>query len=77
MPRNQILASLPAEEYARLAPLLTGVWLELRQVLFDLEQPIEHVYFPESAVGSVVSLMSDGTAVETAGRTTVASRWPG
>jgi CRP-like cAMP-binding protein len=40
--------------------------LELRQVLFDYDQPIEHVYFPENFVGSVISIMADGTAVETA-----------
>lgn len=66
MPRNRILASLPAEEYARLEPHLERIGLEVRQVLFDYEQPIEHVYFPESMVASVLSFMADGTAVETA-----------
>jgi CRP-like cAMP-binding protein len=42
------------------------VRLELRQLLFDKDAPIEHVYFCESAVVSIVNMMSDGTAVETA-----------
>ena len=65
-PRNRILASLPHAEYARVAPRLERVVLELRQLLFDVDRPIEHVYFPENSVGSVVNVMTDGSAVETA-----------
>jgi CRP-like cAMP-binding protein len=65
-PRNQILAALSNEEYGRLAPVLERVDLELKVVLFDYDQPIEHVYFPEDCIGSVLSIMSDGTAVEAA-----------
>ena len=64
--RNQILASLPGDELARLEPRLQRVDLDLRQVLIDPDQPIEQVYFPESSVISVLSLLSDGTAIETA-----------
>jgi CRP-like cAMP-binding protein len=64
--RNCILAALPRAEYRRCAPSLERVPLELRQLLFDVDEPIAHVYFCESAVVSVVSIMSDGTAVETA-----------
>jgi len=65
-PRNQILAALPKDEYKRLRPALEPVGLELKQILFDYDEPIEHVYFPEDCVGSVLSVMSDGTAVEAA-----------
>jgi len=65
-PRNRILAALPEAEYARLAPALELVTLELRQVMFDVDRPIEYVYFPEDAVVSVVSVMTDGSGVETA-----------
>ncbi|HVE78888.1 MAG TPA: Crp/Fnr family transcriptional regulator [Gemmatimonadaceae bacterium] len=65
-PRNRILAALPADEYARLAPRLELVPLELRHLVFDVDQPIEHVYFPEAGVVSIVSVMADGTAAETA-----------
>ena len=64
--RNWILAALPSAEYKRLALHLERVPLELRQLVFDHDEPIEHVYFCESAIVSVVSMMSDGTAVETA-----------
>jgi CRP-like cAMP-binding protein len=65
-PRNRILALLPAEELEGLRPALERVRLETRQVVFDVGAPIEHVYFPETAVVSLVSVMPDGSAVETA-----------
>jgi CRP-like cAMP-binding protein len=65
-PRNWILAALPSAQYKRVALHLERVPLELRQLLFEHDEPIEHVYFCESAVVSIVSLMGDGTAVETA-----------
>jgi CRP-like cAMP-binding protein len=65
-PRNRVLAALPKGELARLAPYLARVTLEPRQVLFDVDRPIRHVYFPENCVASVVGVMSDGSAVETA-----------
>jgi CRP-like cAMP-binding protein len=42
------------------------VSVELKQVLIDVDKPITHVYFPENGVVSIVSVMVDGTAVETA-----------
>lgn len=65
-PRNRILAALPPEELARLAPHLEHVMTEVRQLVFDVDRPIEHVYFPEAAVISILGVMADGTAVETA-----------
>jgi len=57
---------LPADAYAALAPALTRVELALKQVVFDVDRPIEHVYFPEASVVSILSVMSDGSAIETA-----------
>jgi len=57
---------LPPDAYAALAPSLARVELELKQVLFDVDRPIEHVYFPEAAVVSILSVMADGSAIETA-----------
>jgi CRP-like cAMP-binding protein len=57
---------LPADVYAELSPSLTPVALEIKQVLFDVDRPIEHVYFPEAAVVSILSVMADGSAIETA-----------
>ncbi|HEX5073814.1 MAG TPA: Crp/Fnr family transcriptional regulator [Gemmatimonadaceae bacterium] len=65
-PRNRILAALPDEEYARIAPHLEPVTLQVRDLIHDIDQPITHVYFVNSGVASVVSIMADGNAVETA-----------
>jgi CRP-like cAMP-binding protein len=65
-PRNRILAALPKSHLARLAPSLQRVTLETRDILFDPDQPIKYVYFPEDCVASIIGIMVDGSAVETA-----------
>lgn len=66
MPRNRILAALPPEELERIQPSLELIELPLRKVLIDPNRPIEHVYFVEEGVVSILGVMQDGTAVETA-----------
>ena len=63
---NNLLASLPKEEYKRLLPQLETVSLSLKQHLYRLNEPIEYVYFPNSGVVSVVSFLKDGRIVEVA-----------
>jgi CRP-like cAMP-binding protein len=65
-PRNRILAALPPDEWERLRGTMERVRLESRQLVFDVNQPIGHVYFPEDSVVSILGLMEDGSAVETA-----------
>lgn len=64
-PRNRILRSL-GDSYAALVPALERVRFTIRELIYDIDQPIEHVYFVESGVISVVAAMGDGSAVETA-----------
>jgi CRP-like cAMP-binding protein len=64
--QNLLLASLPSDEFARMAPHLRRLTMDVREVLYDLMMPIEHIYFPETMVGSMVAVMSDGSALETA-----------
>ncbi|WNG34939.1 Crp/Fnr family transcriptional regulator [Archangium violaceum] len=70
VPDNRLLAALPAGDYERLQPYLEWVALEFKQLLFEVDAPIEHVYFPENLVVSILAVMPDGSAVEvaTAGR---------
>jgi len=65
-PRNRILAALPPDILEQVRPTLRAVILPARVLLFDVDTPIERVFFPESVVASVVAPMSDGSAVETA-----------
>jgi CRP-like cAMP-binding protein len=66
MPRNRILAALPPDELDRIQPALELVDMPLRKVVIDPNRPIEHVYFVEEGVVSMLGVMEDGTAVETA-----------
>jgi CRP-like cAMP-binding protein len=66
MPRNRILSALPTQELDRILPALELVDLPLRHVLVDPNKAIEHVYFVEEGVVSILGVMQDGTAVETA-----------
>jgi len=61
---NQLLAALPEADYQRLIPHLKPVWLSSGQ---DLHQPgeiIKHVYFPNQAMVSFVSILEDGSTTE-------------
>jgi len=64
--RNRILAALPPDELAVLEPQLSRVALRTRQVVSDPGQPITAVCFPEDAIVSQISVMADGSAIETA-----------
>ena len=64
---NRLLATLaghaPADA-AWLAARLESVTLEAGQVIAAAGEPFRHVYFPETAVFSVISRMAGGQAVE-------------
>lgn len=58
--RNAILAGLGAAEIGRLRPLLTRVRLVNGETLHEPGAPIEHVYFIEYGVASVVAEEAQG-----------------
>ncbi len=61
---NQILYSLPAEEYSRLTPYLEPFPLLQGERLYQPHETIRHVIFPQSGTVSLVSQMRDGAQVE-------------
>jgi CRP-like cAMP-binding protein len=61
---NRLLAALPDAEYQRLIPHLEHVSLSLKQVLYEVGEPIEYVYFPHQSIVSSLSTMEDGSMVE-------------
>src|SRR5918999_761014 len=65
-PANKLLQALTPAAYDRLAPKLKPVTLHAKQVLYKANQPIGEVYFPETAVISQVTVMSNGETLETA-----------
>jgi CRP-like cAMP-binding protein len=64
--RNLLLSLLPESSYAALAPYLEPVALHARQVAWRPEGPIHAVYFPRSAVFSVLTPLHGHSPVESA-----------
>ena len=60
--KNRILAALPKAEIDRLAPHLSPVTLKLRTQLLDGK--VDHAYFLEDGLASVVLTLADGATVE-------------
>src|SRR5262245_28551630 len=63
---NRFLADLDRADFALLAPYLHKIPLVQGSVLQEQEAPVEQVYFPLSGVVSLISVMGDGTATQTA-----------
>jgi CRP-like cAMP-binding protein len=65
-PANKLLAALPADVYARLAPTLGTTSLALKRFLHKPGEPIDQLYFPGGGFVSVVTVLKDGSMVEVA-----------
>jgi len=63
---NRLLGDLPDEEWARWASQLEFVPLQLGQVLYESGRPQSHVYFPTTAIVSLLYVMEDGASAEIA-----------
>lgn len=63
--KNLFLAALSEQTYNRLKPHLEKVEMPLGKLVFEPFQPISHVYFPESCVISIVTMLENGSCVET------------
>jgi CRP-like cAMP-binding protein len=60
-----MLNRLPNDEYRRLLPHLERVRLALKQVLYQPGDRVTHVHFPIDSIVSLLTVMADGTAIET------------
>lgn len=63
---NHLLAALPNGEWQRWQSLLEPVELQVGQVLFEPGRTPTHVYFPTTAVVSLVYMTQDGETAEIA-----------
>lgn len=61
---NKLLLAVPDEEFDEIRPHLEFVSLGLHQVLQDSGRPIEHGYFPNSGIASLLVVTSDAKSVE-------------
>ena len=64
--QNRLLATLPPADYGLVGPYLTHIDLERGRLLYDPGDPIDTVYFPHDGVISLMTLMENGAAIESA-----------
>jgi CRP-like cAMP-binding protein len=62
--RNALLHALLNAEYKHLSPSLEQVSLKRGEIIYQSDQCIEHVYFPETAVVAMIDTVEDGSTVE-------------
>ena len=62
--RNRLLQAMSEDDFARLAPHLEPVILSVKDMLVEPNQPIEHVYFLEAGLASVVAISPDNERLE-------------
>jgi CRP-like cAMP-binding protein len=64
--QNQLLAALPEAARLHWAPFLQPVDLPLGKVLYESGGTLTHVYFPITAIVSLLYVMEDGSSAEIA-----------
>ncbi len=64
--KNQLLAVLPAKDLKRWLPHLEAVDMPLGQVLYEAGTVLRHVYFPTTAIASLLYVMETGESAEIA-----------
>jgi CRP-like cAMP-binding protein len=64
--QNHLLASLPAEDYARLAPELEFTSMPLGLPVYESGVPMDHVFFPTTCIVSLLYVMENGESAEIA-----------
>ena len=63
--RNIILRSLTDAGYRQILPCLEPVEMPLGRFIYQPEEKIKYIYFPETSVISVVTRLQNGSCVET------------
>lgn len=64
--QNHLLAALPVEERERLFPKLEEAPMPLGHVLYESGAQMRHIYFPTTAIVSLLYVMEDGASAEIA-----------
>ena len=62
--KNHLLAELPHVEFERIRPHLIPVKLPLGKVLYESGDKLDYVYFPTTAIVSLLYIMENGTTAE-------------
>jgi CRP-like cAMP-binding protein len=64
--RNLLLAGLPKKDLALLTPYLKEIALVQGAVLQEQDEVVDQVYFPHDGIVSLLAVMQQGNAIETA-----------
>ena len=64
--KNQLLAALPDAEWQRWLPQIEWVSLPLGHVLYESGSTLSHVYFPTTAIVSLLYVTDNGSSAEIA-----------
>ena len=62
--KNHLLAALPADEFARLKSKLELISFKLGEVLYESGDKMDYVYFPTTAIISMLYVMENGATAE-------------
>jgi CRP-like cAMP-binding protein len=63
---NKLLSSLPRDHFDRLLPHLSTLSMQQGNVLFEAGDEVDQVYFPHYGMLSLLAVLRDGKAIETA-----------
>ncbi|MGZ5237265.1 MAG: Crp/Fnr family transcriptional regulator, partial [Caldimonas sp.] len=63
---NHLLAALPEAEWRRWLPQFEAVDMPLGKVLYESGETLDHVYFPTTAIVSLLYVMENGASAEIA-----------
>ena len=65
-PRNRLLLALPSSNLKQLMPELEQIRCRREQVLMDVDSSLDHIFFPDIGVVSVVAVYANGSVIEMA-----------
>jgi CRP-like cAMP-binding protein len=65
-PRNRLLLALPTGNLKRLMPELEHIRCTRELVLMEADSSLDHIFFPDSGVVSVLAVYVDGSMIEMA-----------
>ncbi|MGB4585978.1 MAG: Crp/Fnr family transcriptional regulator [Rectinemataceae bacterium] len=64
--QNHLLAAIPEDEFERISPMLEHVHLPLGEILSEAGSRMQFVYFPTTAIVSLLNVLEDGATAEIA-----------
>ena len=62
--KNRLLAALPPDELERLLPTLQQISFSLGDVVYEFSGHLDYVYFPTTAIVSLLYTMENGSTAE-------------